>query len=302
MYDLFIRKPYTAILVAVATSVTIALAVGAIILSFTPETPAAAATSLTFEDALKNDLGLTPAQFWGDNYTPEGVPVVLPASQGGAKPYGAGAALVYNSRLCTSGFKATIDGSPYLVTAKHCYPDFGRSGKIMEIQNFPNQAATVNSAGGALGEADDDTLAVRFEFPNNAGMVNDFYTQTAQVGKRAAAGGFGTVRKISQPTVGKKVCSYGQVSGWRCGQVVSYDTTSGEVFLDFCTRHGDSGGPVVAEDGAVGVVSVGYFNVGTDTVTCSNGRRSPGKAGTGAVSPDGLVKRLQDAGHTFQLG
>lgn len=176
---------------------------------------------------------------------------------------------------CTAGFNARLDGTSVgvVITAGHC-----------ELAD-DSEAAYVDNGGSnspKMGAYIGDFLANGFYKYNIDGVlygnVNEVY-DLAPVITRSPLGDFGVMgtMPITNMIRGSQICSYGKVSGWRCGNLLSIDAMVNRdgrllrlAIAEFCAEGGDSGGPVVYPDrgnvgasagNAIGIVS-GYIDKG----------------------------------------
>ncbi|UGY93395.1 S1 family peptidase [Streptomyces gobiensis] len=89
--------------------------------------------------------------------------------------------------------------------------------------------------------------------------------------------GSGAVRitRAEQPVVGESLCRFGNTTGWHCGTIVAVNqsvtfpegTVHGLIRASLCAEPGDSGGPAITRDAAIGVLVGGSGNCRTGGTT-----------------------------------
>ena len=135
---------------------------------------------------------------------------------------------------CTVGAVTQKGGMLHILTAGHC----GDEGDVIAAGGF--------------------TLRVVQSINNGIGKQDTLHAMGQGVGTNTmpVTGGKIRVKGASRPKVGQVVCSLGANSGWKCGKVTMVEGVS--FATDFCVYPGDSGSPVITEEGALlGIVSAG---------------------------------------------
>jgi len=164
-----------------------------------------------------------------------------------------GLQITFTGWSCTTGFVArdTETRKPVILTAGHCLAGSGLS-------------ALWSHHGVAIGRASAEAFR-----PGSNADVGAIDPTDARA-RAAVYGSSGTdIRSVTawasnaSQAVGSHVCRSGATSGWRCGSIVSADvdaTIEGRLihhtwWTDFPSAAGDSGSPVLDEDGrAAGIV------------------------------------------------
>lgn len=139
-----------------------------------------------------------------------------------------------NGKTCTVGAVTQRGDTLHILTSGHC----GDKGDTINAGGF--------------------TLVVQQSINNGIGKQDTLHAMGFGVGVNTmpVTGGEIKVKGSSRPKVGQFVCSLGSTSGWKCGKVTLVEGTS--FSTDFCVKPGDSGSPVITEDGALlGIVSAG---------------------------------------------
>lgn len=159
---------------------------------------------------------------------------------------------------CTVGFSAAYRGIRGLTTAAHC-----ASGprRVLDV--------TITPEGGALYAAADVTW---YRVPEGNSLPNKITTDSSTRFINS------TVMRLSL-AIGGTYCKYGKTTGFTCGTLNTrtlapgYVTNADPTFLGIDSLvtnclPGDSGGPVIAGNAAVGTVS-GYANDGRRLIAMS---------------------------------
>lgn len=163
--------------------------------------------------------------------------------------------------LCSPGFDTVVvdhnrPGSPHTraaLTASHCLVDLPPS-------------ATDHPLGNVLGEQSSPTDSL---FPSDTSGVENAGSDVALTSRAAAVSRMDDL----QPSVGlvpmipgMKICAHGDVSGWRCGEVLSEQRHSNEGVayqsLAIPSASGDSGGRIIYGHFAAGVTSAYSYILG----------------------------------------
>lgn len=141
-----------------------------------------------------------------------------------------------NGKTCTVGAVTQRGSMLHILTAGHC----GEEGDIITAGGF--------------------SLSVKQSISNGIGKQDTLHAMGMGVGSSTLPvnGGQLKIKGSSRPKVGQTVCSLGAQSGWKCGKVTLVEGTS--FATDFCVIPGDSGSPVITEDGfLMGIVSAGVY-------------------------------------------
>ena len=182
--------------------------------------------------------------------------------------------------ICSTGFNGfSSTGAPTLATAGHCL--LGNSPLPTDrtayryLQSAPNQ---LGSSGGPIGTLASSTFS--FGNSNDSGLVpvtGANLTPRSQVS--TWNGSTVPVRGMKNATVGAPICKSGRTTGWTCGTVyeVNYDQEIlgdggtiihvNSVATSMCMWHGDSGGPAMIGNFAVGINSSGTWS----SAACNDG-------------------------------
>ncbi|MBW4718121.1 fibronectin type III domain-containing protein [Saccharothrix obliqua] len=158
---------------------------------------------------------------------------------------------------CTVGFPAKDSlGGQHFITAGHCMDENRKFPATVHSGGKWQPAGTTNT--GPLqdhsGHSDIGVVSITEPGWNLSSSVD------TRGGPRVAVAG------VTEPLVGQAVCFAGHRSKWRCGEVTRTNTASvlpggrrvdGKVFMTACAGPGDSGGPVLAGDQALGILSGG---------------------------------------------
>jgi streptogrisin B len=150
---------------------------------------------------------------------------------------------------CTSGFlaRSTTGNGLYVVTAGHCVADSG----LFALWTFH---------GRTVGHA-----VVSAFRQASAADVAGIEVAPGSAENRVFGPATGDVRPVTQRApdaaqiVGSVVCRSGGVSGWRCGRVTRANVPTAirgvairrSWWIDFPSERGDSGSPVLDEDGRI---------------------------------------------------
>jgi hypothetical protein len=164
-----------------------------------------------------------------------------------------GLQITFTGWFCTTGFVARDNETDKLVvlTAGHCLVGSGLS-------------ALWSHHGAAIGRASAEAFR-----PGSNADVGAIDLTDARANNEVFGSNKSDIRSVtglapnSSQTVGSKVCRSGGMSGWRCGRIVSADvdaTIDGRLihhtwWIDFSSAAGDSGSPVLDQDGrAAGIM------------------------------------------------
>lgn len=179
--------------------------------------------------------------------------------------------------LCTLGFVGT-DGAnqPVGYTAGHC----GSVGNAVYVNNvevgtFTQSVTPPTGPGGIILDANAPDWGV-ITFNQNANVV--------------AGDGNINPTSIGGAAVGDRVCSQGRTTGYRCGEITSIDGYW--INTTIVRDRGDSGGPLIREDGAaLGLLSStsGGGGFGTGSLGGNGG-------GAGSSRYFSLTEAVQRAG------
>jgi putative cell wall-binding protein len=221
---------------------------------------------------LAESLGATPT-----TDTAPSVPKVAPKATayddldngtGWYWPLGAGGV------LCSVGFNGySSAGAPTMATAGHCV-----QGVTPQLPNGTSAYRWTQSGPGASGTPGAligplSASAFAFGAGDDSGLIP--VTGPGMAPRAQVAtwnGGTIPVRGLVQATVGAPICKSGRTTGWTCGTVeaVDYDQgilgadnttiyTVNSVMTSMCMWHGDSGGPAMIGNLAVGINSSGTW-------------------------------------------
>lgn len=147
---------------------------------------------------------------------------------------------------CTAAFAAYQGQLPVIVTAGHCFPYVGKQvekfGEVIayrdDVTDFRLNDPTKFDYGIFAGVAD-NSLGVETHITYEDGNYH--------------SGASYQISRVESPTIGKRVCSYGNTSGWRCGVINrvedNYFVTS------MGANPGDSGGGAYADGVVLGMLS-----------------------------------------------
>ncbi len=225
------------------------------------------------ERSLVHSLGATPTT----RTPPTGPDVSRPASAYDDLDNGTGWYLPLDGNyisICSTGFNGfASNGAPTVATAGHCL--LGNSpvpaapiSAYRYVQSAPNQQGTPGGLIGALAYS-----SFMFGGGNDAGLIpvtGAGLTPRGQVSNWK--GGTVPVRGMKNATVGAPICKSGRTTGWSCGTVydVNYTVdilnadgstvTVNSVITSMCMWHGDSGGPAMIGNFAVGINSAGSWS------------------------------------------
>lgn len=269
---------------------------------------------ITLAEALQRDLGMTVEEFWGENFVPEPDYRDVTASfastlNSGWDTYTSGVPMRVSSPAgggaCTAGFRIMLGAESALMTAKHCLPPVSNENQphpTMEIQPSEKVRSVLWSTKESFPLPNVDGAVIPFEFESNAQMSNRFYSDHKGPTPTGVRSSYGELTRLALPVAGEAVCSYGMTSGFRCGRVRP-GTQPGSAFFDtdYCSRPGDSGGPVFTGNGILGVTSVMYYTEGTDRMVCPNGRRNSRVSGSGTVSAYAIITHMMQQGYSVTL-
>ncbi|WP_225726015.1 MULTISPECIES: S1 family peptidase [unclassified Nocardia] len=159
---------------------------------------------------------------------------------------------------CSLGFNGTLNGSTVNISAGHCNPDIPSAGS----DNAAAVVALVTDNSGprvgqfqksVLGQQDYSIIKINDEFRDS------FSNNLVRVPNAApiALGG------VAVPVVGAPVCKSGARTGFSCGVINAVDQTvqigdrqqTQSFSANICALPGDSGGPVVTGNLALGISS-----------------------------------------------
>ncbi|THU03972.1 S1 family peptidase [Lampropedia puyangensis] len=163
---------------------------------------------------------------------------------------------------CTAGFNASIDIYPVVLTAGHC-------------ANVPglDEVFFFDIEGNASGSFKGDLIGGYFENKTSNGIdavlfgnANFLHVQFPKIYTSYVT--LANVKAPVKSSLGTSVCSFGRVTGWRCGNITGVDrqilTNNTWYTMNtarFCGAVGDSGGPVVnANNNAEGIFSGAVSN------------------------------------------
>ncbi|MEU2184502.1 S1 family peptidase [Streptomyces thermolilacinus] len=182
----------------------------------------------------------------------------LKRSAGTFTPFVAGGdAITSGGGRCSLGFNVLRNGRPHFLTAGHC----GRAGSTWAAQQGGEPFGTMVDSR----FPGDDFALVRYDRDVSRPSAVNLYDGTGRRITRAADAAVGTrvVRSGSTTQV-----SDGRVTGldatvnYGNGQVVE-----GLIQTDVCAEPGDSGGPLFADDAAIGLTSGGSGDCANGGVT-----------------------------------
>ena len=183
-----------------------------------------------------------------------------------------------SSFLCSVGFNGTdtTAGAASFVTAGHCRLSSNDEGRAIElIQNRPGSNI---GAGSTLGTAVAGANRLGEGYDVDLARTATGWTPRPVVGTwgdgannaPVTAGTPVAVRDYSRAVVGQPICKSGRTTGWTCGTILKVDveatvSVSGTSFKvnsyvsNLCALGGDSGGPVISNTNAIGLISYGSF-------------------------------------------
>lgn len=275
----------------------------------------------TLAQALQRDVGMSPQKFWGSKFvspaegdarSAQDRVVMVTYDMAGrsfdkeVEQYPAGVTVTIardeSRSICTAAFRVLVDGKSMLMSAKHCYPPAGKPGEKLPsaaVKTQDRSESAVTSGEGTIWHPHIDGALLPFDFESNSGLQNRFYSNQLEPKAGHSNDSYGEANVAVQPRQGEVVCSYGVTSGYRCGKVLGSDESL--VYTDFCSRGGDSGGPVFSARGMIGVLSVSIGPAGSDRMACYNGRRSNGMTGSGVVAATDILNYAQSQGHVVSF-
>ena len=216
--------------------------------------------------------------------------------------------------LCTLGFNgiALPSGEGEIATAGHCTQDMISNGAIWN-QSSPGSSG---SAGTGLGVRVPGATFLGSGY--DVGRLGSGYNAVLKPAIATWGGGTGSplsstrsVTGDAKPITGSTVCKSGGRTGWTCGPIVAVDDvvdvcveacgTSGEVLeqvrsmvAQICVRGGDSGGPAVIGNKALGITSWSTSGSGGCTSNTYGGFFQ-------MVSPGGYESVAQQYNGTWEL-
>ncbi|GAA1559313.1 S1 family peptidase [Kribbella sancticallisti] len=174
---------------------------------------------------------------------------------------------VNGSGVCTQGFSGLRQGALMMLTVGHCFLGSGDYA-------YAGPPSTSTYLGRIIGNG------YRYFAPKTAPAPDvALLALTASAGAYSSinthvAEGYRPMATMQVPSKNLSVCKSGTRSGWSCGLVGDpagsvewaneHGASIGYVgplwFADFCVVGGDSGGPIVAGNNAIGLVSAKYTN------------------------------------------
>jgi streptogrisin D len=159
---------------------------------------------------------------------------------------------------CSAGFNVTNGQAGFILTAGHCGPN--GTAWFADTQGNTSVGTTVRS-----------------DFPGSDFSLVQYQNTSLDQSSVLNVGNGQTVRitGAADPTVGQKVFRSGSTSGLRSGSVTALNATvnypegtvSGLIQTDVCAEPGDSGGPLFAQNVALGVTSGGTGDCTSGGVT-----------------------------------
>jgi hypothetical protein len=164
-------------------------------------------------------------------------------------PIKAGLRISFTGWACTSGFLARERSGMdlYLVTAGHCLASAGLRASWSHAGVDIGHGSKLALAGASASDA--GAISILEDGPKNL----MFGTEPSETRTLSA------LRPSQSQRVGTRVCRSGGSSGWTCGTVTRADeevTIRGALirhtwWTDFPSAEGDSGSPVIDEEGAL---------------------------------------------------
>ncbi|WP_326687833.1 MULTISPECIES: S1 family peptidase [unclassified Streptomyces] len=144
---------------------------------------------------------------------------------------------------CTVGFNASGGGEFYGILPGHC-------GGQEETQWFADPQRQVPAGVTAASHGPSGYSVIHYTNPDLS-YPSEVSTDSGPL----------RVERAADPAVGMQVCGAGQANGWHCGTVLAVDisvsfpegTVDGLFQTDLCAEPGESGGPAVSGNAAVGV-------------------------------------------------
>jgi hypothetical protein len=133
----------------------------------------------------------------------------------------------------------------------------GVIGKIVKIHHDMNHPAVADEAHPWVEDLD---FAV-IEFNEEKVVPSSEVREGGRTIEVAEAGG--------EPEIGDKVCKVGRTTGFTCGEVTEVKDWAHAA--TFCTKEGDSGGPVFSGDRVVGLVTTSVTIVGSNACGTETG-------------------------------
>ncbi|MEU5028103.1 S1 family peptidase [Streptomyces milbemycinicus] len=159
---------------------------------------------------------------------------------------------------CSAGFNVTNGQAGFILTAGHCGPN--GTAWFADTQGNTTVGTTVRS-----------------DFPGSDFSLVQYQNTSLDQSSVLNIGNGQTVRitGAADPVVGQKVFRSGSTSGLRTGSVTALNATvnypegtvSGLIQTDVCAEPGDSGGPLFAQNVALGVTSGGTGDCTSGGVT-----------------------------------
>ncbi len=241
--------------------------------------PGSARTSLT---SPTTDGKISPAEFvarYANVELDAGAPLAPEADVLGGLGYASG-----NGTICSTGFSAfDPEGLPAVLTAGHCSFDGAEESATLQVQGVP--AGLLGKFGFSQFGGPGNTTVLRLGNDDDPGNVGtdiavieelradlDPLPAASTWGDASAPGPDVKIVGAAAPVVGMPVCRSGRTSAWSCGTidevgiyVVSGITAApadlrafnGFLSFDVQSSGGDSGGPWVSGNFAVGTHSAG---------------------------------------------
>jgi streptogrisin C len=243
--------------------------------------PGSVRTSLTSPDT---DAKISPAEFvarYANVELDAGAPLALQADVPGGLGYASD-----NGTMCSTGFSAFDPaGLPAVLTAGHCSFDGAEESATLQFQGVP--AGLLGKFGfSQFGGPGNTTVLNPLDLTNPGNVGTDIAVideLRADLDPLPAASTWGDPSEAdpdvkiigtAAPVVGQPVCRSGRTSAWSCGTIdevgiyvvrgLNYDNDDNDLrafngFLSFDVQSsgGDSGGPWVSGNYAVGTHSAG---------------------------------------------
>ena len=158
-------------------------------------------------------------------------------------------------RSCTAAFAAYQGQLPVIVTAGHCFPYVGKQvekfGEVIAYRNDVTDFRLNDSS--------------KFDYGIFAGVADNSLgadTHVTYEDGKYHSGDSSQIDRVETPTIGRRVCSYGNTSGWRCGVI---NRVEDNYFVaSMGASAGDSGGGAYADGAVLGMLSA--------TTTTSDGK------------------------------
>lgn len=250
--------------------------------------------------ALEDDLGMTPEEFFSVSITDRKLegPVYPGAQLSSTVDDGKAAA-------CTLGFLAKDQAGPLALLSDHCTDKVVMDPSTIQVaasNGFATNLGVTVWSSRRTADKEFDLQAVaadKTESTDNIFVIDSSSPETAENQSRSTV----KLSKVETPVVGTPTCSYGRTTGWRCGEVNAVNDH--KFSTDYCSRFGDSGGPVITGDGLLGITSSTLVIGDNDEfLLCEDGYRNrSGEFNTYSMSTrlDNAVEKMREEGTEIEF-